>query len=196
MDPDRLGWMNKHNGGKPLGATISVTINNDTFDASTGNALILGFVNGLQYTGLEKEGDAVLPTSTVPLTNCFAAVYSLLEDFDIAGYNIRTFTSEPGTIKIFDVLAMDTSRIFMDTTVSWEMCDGAAILGQFKNMAGADYASIADNVTRELLVIAIESPEDRKTIQDIYAAGKCAKKVADDSGLLEDQEKAEEENNE
>ena len=112
--------MNKHNGGKPLGATISVTINNLTFDASTGNALILGFVNGLQYTGLVKEGDAVLPTSTVPLTNCFAATYSLLEDFDIAGYNIQTFTSEPGTIKIFDVLAMDTSRIFMDSTVTWE----------------------------------------------------------------------------
>ena len=75
------------------------------------------------------------------------------------------------------------------------MCNGAGILGQFKNMAGADYASIADNVTREILVIAIESPEDRKTIQDIYAAGKCAKEVADDSGLLEDQENAEEKGN-
>ena len=75
------------------------------------------------------------------------------------------------------------------------MCDGAAILGQFKNMAGADYASIADNVTREILVMAIESPEDRKTIKDIYAAGKCAKEVADESGLLDDQEKAEEKEN-
>jgi len=70
------------------------------------------------------------------------------------------------------------------------MCDGATILGQFKNMAGGDPAAIADNLTREILVIALESPEDRKTIQDIYAAGKCAKEVADDSGLLDDQEKA------
>lgn len=73
---------------------------------------------------------------------------------------------------------MDTSRIFMDGTVVWEMCDAATILGQFKNMAGADYASIVDNLTREVLVIAIDSPEDRKTIQDIYAAGKCAAEVA------------------
>jgi len=162
-----------------------------SFNASSTKALIYGFVNGMQYTGLEKEGDAVLPTSTVPLTNCFAATYSLLEDFDISAYNISTFTSEPGTIKIFDVLLMDTSRIFMDSTVTWEMCDGAAILGQFKNMAGADYASIADNLTREILVIALESPEDRKTIQEIYAAGKCAKEVADDSGLIDEQNKEE-----
>ena len=122
VDPDRLGWMvNKHNGKKPLGSTSEVIFTGlPAIDATNATAQVLGFVNGLQYTGLVKEGDAVLPTSTVPLTNCFAATYSLLEDFDIAGYNIQTFTSEPGTIKIFDVLAMDTSRIFMDSTVTWE----------------------------------------------------------------------------
>ena len=61
----------------------------------------------------------------------------------------------------------------------------AAILGQFKNMFGGDYAAIADNLTRELMVIFMESPEARKTIKEIYAAGKCTKKVADESGLTE-----------
>ena len=61
----------------------------------------------------------------------------------------------------------------------------AAILGQFKNMFGGDWAAIADNLTREIMVIFMESPESRKTIQEIYAAGKCAKKVADDTGLTE-----------
>lgn len=51
------------------------------------------------------------------------------------------------------------------------MCDGAGILAQFKNMFSGDYAAIADNLTREIMVIMIESPEDRETIRQIYAAG-------------------------
>ena len=39
------------------------------------------------------------------------------------------------------------------------MCNGAAIFGQFKSMAGGDWASVSDNATRELMVIAFESPE-------------------------------------
>lgn len=164
--------MNKKNGGKPLGSSVSVTIMPGmTIDAATGSAYVLGFVNGLQYTGIAKEDSALLPIDTVALTNCFASTYALLEDFEVSAYNLKTFASEPGTLKIFDALLMDPSHIVMDLTVEWEMCNCAGILGQFKNMAGGDYASIADNLTRELLVIFMESPEDRKTIQDIMAAG-------------------------
>ena len=63
-------------------------------------------------------------------------------------------------------------------------------------MVGGDYAAIADNLTREIMVMAIESPEDRKTIKKIYDAGKCAAEVAAESGLLdqpaEENEKKEE----
>ena len=48
---------------------------------------------------------------------------------------------------------------------SIRMCDGAGILQQFTNMFSGDYAAIADNLTRELMVIFIESPEDRETIR-------------------------------
>ena len=76
------------------------------------------------------------------------------------------------------------------------MCNVAGILAQFKNMAGGDYAAIADNLTREIIVMMIESPEDRKTIRQIYEAGQCAKKVADESGLLDEQEQADADNDE
>ena len=66
------------------------------------------------------------------------------------------------------------------------MCDGAGILQQFTNMFSGDYAAIADNLTRELMVIFIESPEDRETIRQIYEAGNCAKNVAEESGLLDE----------
>jgi len=166
VDPDRLGWMNRHTGKKPLGSSISVTLlPGYTIDASTGSAYVLGFVNGMQYEGLAKDDAPILPVDTVALTNCFASTVALIEDFDLLGFNISTFTSEPGTIKIFDVLAKDPAHILMDLTVEWEMCNGAGILGQFKNMFGGDYAAIADNLTRELLVIFMESPEDRETIK-------------------------------
>ena len=121
VDPDRLGWMRKRGGKAPLGSSISVTIMPGlTIDAATGSALVLGFVNGLQYEGLGTSEDAILPVDTVALTNCFASSYALVEDFDIAGYNISTFSAEPGTLKIFDVLAMDPAHILMDLTVEWE----------------------------------------------------------------------------
>ena len=63
------------------------------------------------------------------------------------------------------------------------MCEVAAIYGQFKDMAGADYAAIADNVSREVLVIMIESPETRSLIKDIKEAGECAAGAIADAGL-------------
>ena len=91
-----------------------------TIDAATTSAFFLGLINGLQYEGLGTSEDAILPVDTVALTNCFASSYALVEDFDIAGYNISTFSAEPGTLKIFDVLAMDPAHILMDMTVEWE----------------------------------------------------------------------------
>ena len=114
--------MNRQNGKKPLGSSISITLypGVPTIDASTASAYILGFVDGLKYEGLIKEDSPVLPVDTPAMTNCFASTYALLEDFEILGYNIKTFSSEPGTLKIFDVLAKDPIHILMDMTVEWE----------------------------------------------------------------------------
>jgi hypothetical protein len=71
----------------------------------------------------------------------------------------------------------------MDFSVEYEMCEVAAIYGQFKDMAGADYAAIADNITREVLVLVMESPETRALIFDIKEAGECAAAAIQDAGL-------------
>ena len=72
---------------------------------------------------------------------------------------------------------MDPGHILMDLTVEWEMCEVFGHLGRLKRIAGGDYASIMNDVTREIWVIVLESPGDRKLIKDIYAAGKCAADV-------------------
>jgi predicted hydrocarbon binding protein len=68
------------------------------------------------------------------------------------------------------------------------MCNGAGIFNQFKSMAGLDYASLSDNLTREILVIALDSPESFDAIASLYEAGKCAAEAGIESGVLEQDE--------
>ena len=49
-------------------------------------------------------------------------------------------------------------------------------------MAGGDYAAVSDHLTRELLVIFMESPKAAETILQVYEASKCITEVlAEDS---------------
>jgi len=47
-------------------------------------------------------------------------------------------------------------------------------------MAGLDWAAVGDNLTRELMVIMVESPEARTEIMKVKDASQCVKGVADD----------------
>lgn len=141
-------------------------------------------VKGFQYNGLAKdEGNITLPNESPELTNCFASSYALIDDFNTLAFNIKTFFADAGTIKIFDVMAMDPLHIFADFTVEWEMCDVAAIFGQFKGMIGGDWAAIADNLSREVLVIVLEMPDGFALMSQIAEASACAATaVADATG--------------
>lgn len=72
------------------------------------------------------------------------------------------------------------------------MCNGSGILNQFKSMAGLDWASLSDNLTREVLVLALDSPESFEAIDMLYTAGKCAAEVGLESaeGALTEAESA------
>ena len=54
------------------------------------------------------------------------------------------------------------------------MCEIPLYIDQFKNMASLDYAEISNNLSREILVIAIEMPEARGAIRSIKDAAFCA----------------------
>ena len=122
VDSTKFIHTDRRMGGSRLGSNISVTVRPGlTIDAATKAAFWLGFVNGMQYEGLNRESaESVLPTEDVQLTNCFASTYALIESFDTAAYNIKTFSSEVGTLKIFDTLALDPLHIIGDFTVEWE----------------------------------------------------------------------------
>lgn len=177
VDPTRFGWDNFATGGRRLGASISTTITDGlTIDATTSFAYWLGFAQGMQYTGLNRETENNLPGQKVQLTNCFASMYSFLSTLDTMGYLVENFT----TGDIFDVFVMEPTHVVADFVVNFEMCEVGKIIDQFRAMASLDYAALADTLTREVLVTVVEMPGAFDLINDIKAAGECAAEVYED----------------
>ena len=68
----------------------------------------------------------------------------------------------------------------------YRFCDVNAVFAQFKQMASLDYAAIADNVVREAIVFATETPEVIEQIKIIKSAGECLVQTAEE--LIEEVE--------
>ena len=96
------------------------------------------------------------------------------------GYHLSMRGVEEGQNQIFDLLVTDPSLILSNTVVAYEMCELDTILEQSKQMAGADWSAVASNASRQLGVIAWESPSARKEIQKMKKAGDCLKDVKAD----------------
>lgn len=90
-------------------------------------------------------------------------------------------------------MIIDPLHIFADTTVTYEMCEIGSIFNNVKNMAGLDVAAIVDTMTRQLLVIFLESPEAREEIGKMKDAAECAVKVKEDFDKKEAKKEEEEE---
>ena len=117
---ERLRWANKIH-QKMAGQSLSINLGPISLDAGTANSYWLGFVQGMNYT-LKPKGSEEEKSSTegVDLSNCFASTYALLESMDVSIYNINTFASEEGTLKIFDVAILDPIHLLADSSVAFE----------------------------------------------------------------------------
>ena len=71
-----------------------------------------------------------------------------------------------------------TRKLFV--SINYRYCGFDRILTQAKEMAGADYASIANNSSRAVLVYIFENPEMRAKARDLLAAVQCVQNVAAD----------------
>lgn len=83
-----------------------------------------------------------------------------------------------------DVFINDPTKILADNVVVYEMCDFGTILDQFKLMTSLDWSSLADNVVRQTLVLAIDLPESLNLMTQIEEAGKCATRAANDAAAV------------
>ena len=160
--------------------TISRTIMPGlTIDASTDSAFWLGFAKGLQYQGLSKDNEADnLPGAQVVLTNCFASMYSYMTTLDVAAFNRQHISGlEEGSNKYMDVLLLDPTHILTDLVVNYEMCEVGMIVDQFKGMASLDWAAVADNMSREALVLFMEMPGATEQMAKLADAAECTAKA-------------------
>lgn len=119
-------------------------------------------------------------------------MYAFLTSIDTAAFNLDTINSEPGTFKGFDVLVLDPTHLVADFAVNYEMCEIGLILDQVKAMASMDYAAIGDNLTRELLVIMVDSPKARQEIMKLKDAAVCAQGVAQEYAEAANEEEEDE----
>lgn len=53
------------------------------------------------------------------------------------------------------------------------MCDINGIIDQFKSMASLDYASMANHLGRETLVLALDLPKSLSEIKSLKTAVNC-----------------------
>ena len=83
-------------------------------------------------------------------------MYAYLTSVENFAYN---WTRED--FKWFDSFVIDPVHIFADFFVNFEMCEFNKIIDQIGGIASLDYAALADTMTRQILVIMIESPEAR-----------------------------------
>lgn len=74
------------------------------------------------------------------------------------------------------------------------MCDVNTIVNQFKQMASLDFSAMANHLTREILVLAIDLPKDLETIRSLKSVVTCdsLKKKAAEATAAEDEEENEE----
>ena len=169
IDPTKFGMDNRLTGGARLGSSITVTImDNLTIDGTSAMAFWLGWAKGMQYDGLESE-DSTAPNQDIVVSDCFASTYALMTDIESFSYN-RKRASKKGEFKGFSTWVKDPIHIFNNFVVNYEMCQLDSILTQAKQMAGMDYAAIADNATREFLVLTTEMPEAIGVIRSIKEA--------------------------
>ena len=63
---------------------------------------------------------------------------------------------------------------------NYRYCGFDRILTQAKEMAGADYASIANNASRAVLVFVLENPEMRSKIGELRQAVQCVQSATAD----------------
>lgn len=154
-------------------------------DGQGAKAYTLGLVKGCEYQGLNVAGEADKFYSQLQLSNCFVTTMTLLDVMEVTWYNIKNMFGGWGNIKIIEVMVHNLMQVVGDSVVNYQYCGFDRILTQAKEMAGADYAAIANNSSRAVLVFLFENPEMRAKARDIMAAVQCVQRVASEVDLSE-----------
>jgi len=101
---------------RPVGYNSQPIFGIGTIDAESATAWIYGLAKGLQYTGL--EGSRGTDVAETVQSNCFYAMYGLIDSADMMSYNLSHIFAN-GTFQWFNVMAYDPLNMAGAMSVSF-----------------------------------------------------------------------------
>jgi len=99
----------------PSSTFISLNLNGlGTIDAASAKAVLLGFINGIQYDEITSELQKDLAKATQ--SDCFYAGYGMIDTVELLAYDWKNIIGD-GSFQWFNVLAYDPLHFTGDLSV-------------------------------------------------------------------------------
>jgi len=124
-----------------------------TIDAEGAKAWFYGLAKGIQYKGIESTRGT--DASDSAQSNCFYAMYGLVDTADLLKYDFANILSE-GSFNWFNVAAYDPLHLVGDLTVAYQYCGGTTQLNNLTSLMSQDYAYISQSATNQVAYLATE----------------------------------------
>lgn len=118
-------------------------------DQEAGSSFIYGFTEGFQYKGLAGAADEILAGDMVE-SNCFYALYGLIDSFDVLVADVNTFIDPAGEIKWLNLIEYNPSHIMNNFFVSYEMCEVYTQIERLMALASLDFALLGQTLGTDI----------------------------------------------
>ena len=109
---------------KKLGASAGewLNIQGMTINSITFEAFAYGYVEGVQFKGIQASGLSIgeIQQTTTTMSNCFYAMKGIIDSVEVMVYDWKTISQWRGEFKWFNVFLYDPIHILGDTTVLYE----------------------------------------------------------------------------
>ena len=84
---------------------------------------LYGLAQGFQYKGLNIGGASTTSAANLVESNCFYAMYGMMESVDQLLYDFDNMVDPAGEVLWFNMVLYNPVTIFNNVSVGYEMCD-------------------------------------------------------------------------
>lgn len=99
-------------------------------------------------------------------SDCFYAVYGLVDTADLMMYDFKNVASESGSLNWFNVAAYDPLHFSGDSMVSYQYCGGTSQLNNATSLASSDYAYTSQFVSNQFTYLLTQTGDLKKRFKD------------------------------
>jgi hypothetical protein len=118
-------------------------------DQEIASAGLYGFVEGFQYKGLAGAAEEILAGDMVE-SNCFYAMYGLMDSVDVLAADFNNFIDPAGEIKWLNLIEYNPSHILNNFFVGYEMCEGYTQVERLMALTSLDFALLGQTLGTDI----------------------------------------------